>query len=76
MLTISIVPDATQIRKYHLTKQEVCILEYILKGKSNKEIAAALFISSHTVKNHIYNLFQKTSVGSRYELISRFREQK
>ncbi len=54
---------------YKLTPQETKISNYILQGMSNKEIAYYLKISTHTVKNHIYNLFNKTNVQSRIELI-------
>lgn len=37
--------------------------------KSNKEIEALLFISYHTVKNHICNLYQKLGVKHRGELV-------
>lgn len=57
------------VEKYNISKRELEILTLILDGKSNKEIKTQLFISYHTVKNHIYNLFQKLGVKSRYELM-------
>ncbi|NLZ92136.1 MAG: response regulator transcription factor, partial [Clostridiales bacterium] len=39
-------------------------------GKSNREIAGALFISENTVKTHARNIFSKYDVASRAELIS------
>lgn len=57
------------VKRYRISKREFEILELILNGKSNREIKDALFISYHTVKNHVYNLFQKTGVKTRYELI-------
>lgn len=56
-----------------LTEREGAILELILRGKSNAEIEKALFISIHTVKNHITNIYQKLGVRSRWQLISLFR---
>ena len=56
-------------RKYNISKREQDILKLILDGKSNKYIEAQLFISYHTVKNHIYNLYQKLGVNNRYELV-------
>ncbi|MEA5059082.1 MAG: helix-turn-helix transcriptional regulator [Candidatus Pelethousia sp.] len=53
-----------------LTGREKEVLAQILLGKSNKEIAAALFISENTVKTHTRNLYAKYDVGSRAELIS------
>ncbi len=55
--------------RYSISKREQDILKLILDGKSNKEIEAELFISYHTVKNHVYNLFQKLEVKNRYELV-------
>ena len=56
-------------RKYNISKREKEIIELILSGKSNREIEDALFISFNTVKNHIYNIYQKFGVQSRSQLI-------
>lgn len=53
-----------------LTVREQEVLQWILAGKSNREIAAALFISESTVKTHARNIFSKYDVTSRAELIS------
>lgn len=53
-----------------LTAREQEVLQLILSGKSNREIAGALFISESTVKTHVRNIFSKYDVGSRAELIS------
>lgn len=53
-----------------LTKRENEILEHMLKGYNNQEIAEALFISAHTVKNHISNIFQKLNITDRRQLFS------
>lgn len=55
-----------------LTSREAGILELILRGRSNAEIEKELFISIHTVKNHITNIHQKLGVRSRWQLISLF----
>ena len=46
-----------------LTQREVEILGLIARGLTNSEIAAQLFLSSHTIKTHINRIFAKT--GSR-----------
>ncbi|NLD99315.1 MAG: helix-turn-helix transcriptional regulator, partial [Fibrobacter sp.] len=53
-----------------LTPREQEVLQLILSGKSNREIAGTLFISESTVKTHTRNIFSKYDVGSRAELIS------
>ena len=53
-----------------LTEREKEVLSLILDGKSNREIAAALFISENTVKTHAKNIYSKYDVGGRAELIS------
>lgn len=56
--------------EFHFSTRERDIIEMILKGKSNKEIEVELFISPHTVKNHVYHIFQKAGVNSRGQLVS------
>ena len=53
-----------------LTVREQEVLQLILSGKSNGDIAEALFISESTVKTHARNIFSKYDVSSRAELIS------
>jgi DNA-binding CsgD family transcriptional regulator len=54
-----------------LTTREMEILELMIDGKSYKEIEAALHISIHTVKSHVYSLYRKMDVKSRHQLIHR-----
>jgi len=53
-----------------LTERERGVLQFVLAGKSNKEISAELFITENTVKTHVRNIFYKYDVSSRAELIS------
>jgi DNA-binding NarL/FixJ family response regulator len=48
-----------------LTDRETEVLRTIVAGKSNKEIAASLYISEATVKTHINNLLSKLGVADR-----------
>jgi ATP/maltotriose-dependent transcriptional regulator MalT len=50
---------------YGLTTRELQILRVLATGKSNREIAAALVISDHTVRRHLQNIFVKLGVSSR-----------
>jgi len=59
---------------YGISGREMDIIRLIIAGRSNREIEAALFISFSTVKNHIYNIFQKTGVKSRTQLIRLIRD--
>ena len=48
-----------------LTPREVEVLNLIVKGNSNKEIGAALFISEATVKTHVNNILGKLGASDR-----------
>ncbi|NLY44052.1 MAG: response regulator transcription factor [Clostridiaceae bacterium] len=48
-----------------LTQREIEVLELIAEGMLNKEIAAKLYISEKTVKNHVSNIFKKINVSDR-----------
>lgn len=48
-----------------LTAREAEILRYVAAGKTNREIAAILIISDHTVRRHLQNIFNKLGVPSR-----------
>jgi len=58
----------------NLTSKELQVYELILEHKTNKEIAALLFISSATVKTHINNIYRKLGTKSRSELIQLFKK--
>jgi DNA-binding CsgD family transcriptional regulator len=48
-----------------LSNTELNILKLLSQGKTNQEIADNLFISIHTVKKHISNIFKKLNIKSR-----------
>lgn len=48
-----------------LTKREVEVLKEIASGKSNKEIAATLYITEKTVKTHVSSILAKLEVADR-----------
>ncbi len=48
-----------------LTRREVQVLKVLRDGGSNMEIADSLFISEHTIKSHLYNIFRKIEVKNR-----------
>jgi DNA-binding CsgD family transcriptional regulator len=55
---------------YRITMREREVMELVLAGKSNREIAKALYISVATTKNHIHSIFEKARLSSRSELIT------
>ena len=54
-----------------LTDREKEILDFLAKGYLYKEIAAELFISNHTVKKHIHNIYDKLHVQTRTEALNK-----
>ena len=48
-----------------LTPREREVLKLIAQGLSNGEIASTLFISEHTVKNHVSNIYRKLGDNDR-----------
>jgi len=52
-----------------LSPREIEVLTWIAEGKSNKEIAALLFISEGTVKTHVLSIHEKLGVGDRTEAV-------
>lgn len=55
-----------------LTKREVEILIALSKGLLYKEIAEELFISSQTVRKHVYHIYEKLHVGNRIQAVNKY----
>jgi DNA-binding CsgD family transcriptional regulator len=68
---VDIHPTESFLEKYGITEREREMIIFLAKGYSNKQIASMLYISSITVKNHIYNIYKKTRVQSRVELMNK-----
>lgn len=56
------------LRHGDLTRREVEIVELVAQGKSNREIADALFISPKTASVHVANIKEKLGVSTRLEI--------
>ncbi|MFI7708402.1 response regulator [Nonomuraea sp. NPDC049480] len=56
-----------------LTQREREVLDLLASGKSNAEIARALFLSQKTVKNHLTSIFAKLQVADRAQAVVRAR---
>src|SRR5207247_9633912 len=54
-----------------LTPRELDVLRLVAQGLGNKEIAAELDLSTHTVKYHLASVLAKLGVRSRTEAVSR-----
>jgi DNA-binding NarL/FixJ family response regulator len=53
------------VRHHPLTHRESQVLLLVASGKSNREIAAVLFLSEKTVAHHVSNIFMKLDLTSR-----------
>jgi diguanylate cyclase (GGDEF)-like protein/PAS domain S-box-containing protein len=56
---------------YTISPREMDVFKLIVNGLSNKEISDQLFISEHTVKNHITRIFQKLTVNDRLQAMAK-----
>ena len=59
------------VEAYRLTTREVQVARLIARGLSTAEIASTLFVSRHTVRDHLKATFQKVGVSSRGELTAK-----
>lgn len=57
---------------YGLTKREIEVCLLLCQGMSNQEITVSLFISKSTLDKHLYNIYRKTSVKNRVQLVRLF----
>jgi DNA-binding CsgD family transcriptional regulator len=61
--------QSTAEYRFKFTKREADIIDGVLQGKSNLQIASALNLSGNTVKTHLQKIFHKTGVSTRTELV-------
>jgi DNA-binding CsgD family transcriptional regulator len=59
------------VAAYELTTRELEVTELIARGLATSDIAAQLFLSAHTVRDHVKAVFEKVGVASRGELVAR-----
>jgi DNA-binding NarL/FixJ family response regulator len=62
-----------RLDRLDLTPREMEILNLIAGGLSNQAIARKLFLSVHTVKNHVHKILETLGVSSRWEAVSHAR---
>lgn len=54
--------------KFKFTKREADIIDGVIQGKNNAQLAAALKLSENTVKTHIQSIYRKVGANNRTEL--------
>jgi len=59
----NVIVQATE--KFQLTAREATVVQHLLKGWTNREIAIEMGLSEHTVKRHCKHLSEKTSTTTR-----------
>jgi DNA-binding CsgD family transcriptional regulator len=69
MLSHPPVDPSTAARQHEriagLTERELDVLRLVAQGRTNREIAATLFLSQNTVARHLTNIFNKVGVENR-----------
>ncbi|SDY92373.1 AAA ATPase domain-containing protein [Micromonospora pattaloongensis] len=63
------VPPVAQPVAKQLTPQQLQIARFVAEGKTNREVAAQLFVSPRTVDHHLRNIFTRLGIRSRLELV-------
>lgn len=63
------VPESSPVPQVGLTRREDEILGMLVRGKSNADIAAALFLGPATVKTHVSNILMKLNVKDRIHAV-------
>lgn len=58
-----------KIAEYGLSEKELQVIEQLVEGKNYTEIAELMFISPHTVKTHIKNIYRKMHVHTRASVV-------
>lgn len=68
------VPDAVRraFEPFRLTERQLEVTRHALLGESSRQIAASLFISEPTVRNHLHAIYDRAGVSGRRELLGRF----
>jgi DNA-binding CsgD family transcriptional regulator len=61
------------VERFGISNRESEIIALIIQGYKNNKIGEKLFISTRTVKNHVYNIYQKTKVENKVQLMNLIR---
>lgn len=60
---------ADRVMRPSLSPRELDVLRLVSRGRTNKEIAVAMFVTEETIKSHMKGLFQKLGVHDRAEAV-------
>ena len=61
-------PEGARAPKQTISERELQVIRAVLKGLTNREIAAELHLSEDTISHHLFNIFNKLGVSCRVEL--------
>lgn len=61
---------AVHLKQYKLTAREITVVEYIISGYSNREIADLLGLAERTIKAHITNIYSKLAISNKVQLFN------
>lgn len=64
-------PDRTGENRYGLSPREDVVARLVASGKTNREVAGELYLSTKAIEYHLGNVFAKVGVSSRRELAAR-----
>lgn len=64
------VADNPATREYHLSERERDVLKLVVRGFSNRQIAANLTLSESTIKFHVSNILAKLGIATRAEAVA------
>jgi DNA-binding CsgD family transcriptional regulator len=59
------------VRAHGLSGREIDVVELLAEGADTRKISRALFVSEHTVQDHLKSVFDKTGTRNRRTLLAR-----
>jgi DNA-binding CsgD family transcriptional regulator len=65
-------PIRSAFAPFGLSERQLQVLGLALRGGSSREIAAELFVSELTIRNHLHTIYARVGVSGRRELLGRF----
>lgn len=64
----TVIREMIEVDDHGLSDRELSVLEQVATGASNREIAAALYMSENTVKKHLQNILTKLNLSNRVQV--------